>query len=183
VKFVSIGGKIAKQAKALSNFWDNVVKCFYNDKRGDTTLVKLLNLRCHQYRGFLCTKVNPHLEKNGNRLNLVMFKIRLIKRSFSSTPVYNKSLSSDRVSKRKLNTLSLKWPKSWKKIEEGVFSKQQALSKLATKKGSKSLLVQNYQNQLTASLDFRLVAVRRVRSNKGSKLAGIDNIIPKDDID
>jgi hypothetical protein len=108
VKFVTIGGKIAKQAKALSNFWDNVVKWFYIDKSGDTTLVKPSGLKCHRYKIFLFNKVNPHLEKNNNRQNLVLFNIRLIKRSFSNTPALCNNLSSDRVSKEKQNAVPIK---------------------------------------------------------------------------
>jgi hypothetical protein len=107
-KFVSIGGKIANQAKAFSNFWDNVVKRSYIDKDGNMILVKPIGLRCHRYKNFLSNKVNPHLEKHNNRLNLVLSHIRLTKRSFSNTSALDNNLSSDRVSKEKRNVLSLK---------------------------------------------------------------------------
>ena len=183
VKFVSTGGKIAKQAKAFSNFWDNVVKYFYIDKSGNMILAKPIGLRYHRYKNFPFNKVNPHLEKHNNRLNLVLFNIRLTKRSFSNISALDNNLSSDRVSKEKQNALSLKWPKSWKKIEERVFIKQQTLSRLAKIKGPKSISVQNYQNQLIVSLDFRLIAVRRIKNNKGTKTAGVDKFIPKSEKD
>jgi len=68
-------------------------------------------------------------------------------------------------------------------IEEKVFAKQQLLSKLAKKTGSKSLLVQIYQNQLMSSVYFRLVAVKRIKSNRSSQTRGIDNFIPKGELE
>jgi len=102
-------------------------------------------------------------------------KAHLVKKNFSTI-----SKSSDWVSKQIVEP-SFIWPKRWVSIEERVFTKQCRLSKLAVDTGLKSLTVQNYQNALIASLDFRLIAVRRVRMNKGSKTAGVDQIILTND--
>jgi RNA-directed DNA polymerase len=55
------------------------------------------------------------------------------------------------------------------------------LSKLAIDNGFKHISVQNYQNFLVSSLDFRLIAVRKIRSSKGSQTAGVDNVILQTD--
>ena len=55
------------------------------------------------------------------------------------------------------------------------------LSKLATDNGFKHISVQNYQNFLVSSLDFRLIAVRKIRKNTDSKTAGVDNVILQTD--
>lgn len=178
VKFISIGGKIAKKANALSNVWDNAVINLYNNKNGNMGSVK----RRHYYKNIFnknIVKGRPYLWKNNNRLNLVMLDIRLNKvrrvRNFSTT-----SKSSDWVLKQ-VGETSFGWPKRWNSIEDRVFDKQCRLSKLAVDNGLKGLPVQNYQNFLIASLDFRLIAIRKVRGNKGSKTAGVDQVILTND--
>jgi len=60
VKFISIGGKIAKKAKALSNVWDNAVINLYNNKNGNMGLVK----RRHYYKNIFnknIVKGRPYL--------------------------------------------------------------------------------------------------------------------------
>jgi len=60
VKFISIGGKIAKKANALSNVWDNAVINFYNNKNGNMGLVK----RRHYYKNIFnenIVKSRPYL--------------------------------------------------------------------------------------------------------------------------
>ena len=95
----------------------------------------------------------------------------------------NICLNLNKIFSKKQYASYLLWPKSWKMIEEKVFAKQQVLSKLAKKTGSKSLLVQIYQNQLMSSVYFRLVAVKRIKSNRSSQIRGIDNFIPKGELE
>lgn len=181
--FVSTGGKIAEKATAFGSVKGNMVMYFYNHKSGNTIPVKCKSIRYHGYKNILNqeyrSEVNPYLKKNNFRQNSVLLKWPIKVRSFSNTcGMYN--LGSDRVLNDK-NTNKIhsfiSWPNKWKEIEKRVFEKQQNLSKLATKNGLKSLSVQNYQNFLTGSLGFRLVAVRNVKKNKGSKTAGIDLFI------
>jgi len=60
VKFISIGGKIAKKANALSNVWDNAVINLYNNKNGNMGSVK----RRHYYKNIFnknIVKGRPYL--------------------------------------------------------------------------------------------------------------------------
>lgn len=54
---------------------------------------------------------------------------------------------------------------------------------LAQKTGAKSLSVQNYQNQLLMTLDFRTLAIYTIKSNKGSQTPGVDgrNLVTESD--
>ena len=194
VKFVSTGGKIAEKANAFSNLKDNTVTYSYNYKSGNTVLVKHDNtynetsLKYHNYKNISRnnngTGVNPYLTKNDVRQNSVLLK-RLTKVRYFSKACYDDNLGSDRVLNKNIDKvrtpINIKWPTRWISIEERVFEKQRNLSRLATKYGPKSLPVQNYQNSLTESLDFRLVAVRNVKKNKGSKTKGVDLFTPKSD--
>jgi RNA-directed DNA polymerase len=58
-----------------------------------------------------------------------------------------------------------------------VYEKQVELSRLALNSKINSITVQNRQNQLVESLDFRLVAVRNISKDKSCYTPGIDNII------
>lgn len=135
-------------------------------------------IRCHYYKNIFSkeiVKVSSRPKDNNFRLNLARLE-RLSNKHFGRQ-FSTSTLSSARVLYKKCGKPPLSWPKSWVSIEERVFSKQCILSKLATENGSNSIVVQNYQNFLVSSLDFRLIAVRRVRSNKGSKTAGVDQLI------
>ena len=173
------GGKIANKAKVHSNVWNSVVIYLYNNKNGNMTLVKSKYcIRCHYYKNIFSreiVKVSPRLRGNTFRLNLVRPE-RVTNNHFGRTFSIS-TLSSVRVLKKKCRKPPISWPKNWVSIEERVFSKQCVLSKLADENGLNSIVVQNYQNFLVSSLDFRLVAARRLRSNKGSKTAGIDQVI------
>jgi len=47
---------------------------------------------------------------------------------------------------------------------------------LAQTTGMRSIPVQNYQNQLLMTLDFRRLAVYKIKQNKTSKTPGVDGI-------
>lgn len=182
VNYVSTGGRITNQANALSNFWDNKVKCFGDNKNGNMVSVKPSGIRYHYLRNPQIIRVNPYLKNNNNRLNLGWFLKWPTRRSYSNIPIFATEKSSDRVSLKVQRIPSItKWPRSWKIIEDRVFAKQQTLSELATQNGLKSSIVQNYQNQLTASLDFRVIAVKRIKTNKDRKTPGVDGIVPIND--
>ena len=137
------------------------------------------NIRYHYYKNIFSretSKVNPQLRSNDFTLNLVRLgrlNNKLFEKHFSTS-----TLSSVRVLNKKRRKFSFNWPKSWVSIEERVFSKQCILSKLATKHCLNSIKVQNYQNFLVSSLDFRLVAVKSVQRNKGSKTARVNQVVP-----
>jgi len=91
--------------------------------------------------------------------------------------IYKRSYSTDLRDRDTLSLSSTLWNKTpWSQIESYVLKQQRKLVKLAGELGSEHPSVTNLQIQLAKSLPFRLLAVRRVVTNTGSRTPGIDNI-------
>lgn len=82
------------------------------------------------------------------------------------------------------DTSNQPWKRSLKEVEGKVYKEQMALVELARRLGNtKSEKILKLQRRLVLSKNFRMLAVHKVLSNKGSKTAGTDKIIFKTDKD
>lgn len=83
--------------------------------------------------------------------------------------------------RRKDITLA-KWTANWRNIEAKVYKDQVELVELANKTGStKNGDVLKLQRRLALKLEFRMLAVHKVLTNKGGKTSGVDEVIIEKD--
>lgn len=148
------GGRITDQAKASS-------------KSDDSGINKYIFIKHHSL--FVMTR---------RPLNSV-----LLKSTYNNLTVRNLSY----YTREKINPFrkdkiknELLWPEKWQIIEKKVRNRQMKLCMLAEKynKTNKNKIV-NYQRKLALDLDFRLLAVRTVTSNKGKNTPGTDGKLIK----
>lgn len=176
VKILTNGGKIDEKANDLSNVEYIVIRTpLISCKFSDKSVVKVHNSKQKTYikgSNFGKKYLNSHLNcKNLSRIHRSWTGLE--KYTYSYTRSYN-TAGSERVLKKDIIFI---WPKNFKEIEKRVYEKQVKLSRLALNNKINSNTVQNRQNQLVESLDFRIVAVRNISKDKSCYTPGIDNKI------
>jgi|SRR5271154_1147095 len=141
------GGRTADQANANSNLLDS----------GNH---KIFHMKFHGL---------SKLDRSLNSVMLMSIRNNLTSRAIS---YYTRE---KRNTFRKDKRTFYSWPLKWQTIERKVLEGQMKLCVLAKKYGGtdkKEIL--SYQRKLALSLNFRLLAVRKVTTNKGKNTPGVD---------
>ena len=141
------GGKIVEKANAWGNFHD-------------TENVKI-------------PMTEPQTLKGGQNSILLFGTYRLF------NPLTSKYYAGDRYyGTYRKNISTLEWKSNWKSIETKVRKDQMRLVELADKTGNiSSIEVLKLQRTLALKKDFRVLAVHKVLTNKGSQTTGVDNVL------
>jgi RNA-directed DNA polymerase len=175
------GGKIIEKANVKSNYLNNGIRSLiYTKGIGDNTLVinKVL-----QYKSSTLHKVKVHISlKQRGMQNSILF---IKSDNYKSSLTRNYSLKAYREGIYPSNDKdkNIIWDgHRWGVVGESVHKRQIKLSEIAEKFGIYDKRVVKLQEALALSLEFRLLAVYNVTTNKGSKTPGHDGIILEDKI-